>query len=73
MAKVKKRLTVKQAAEQTGARASTIRNLCARGYFPNAVRVESARGAAWEIPESDLGDYTPRLRGRPPKGTGTEE
>ena len=65
-------LTIREAAEITGASESSIRvwlsNEVERAKrFPNAYKETTPIGEYWVIPESDLEGYTNPGRGRPPK------
>jgi predicted site-specific integrase-resolvase len=60
-------LTTAQAAERLNVAQPTVKLWCRQGRFPNAVLEQTARGPVWQIPASDLKDFTPPKMGRPTK------
>ncbi len=60
-------LTSSKVAERLSVAHSTVRAWCNRGLFPNAARHETPAGSFWLIPEKDLKDFKPPMKGRPPK------
>jgi hypothetical protein len=71
-------LTVKEAAQATGAAENSIRvwlndEKQKAKRFPNAKRVSTPRGDYWLIPASDVADYKNPGRGRPRKNGTTRK
>lgn len=62
-----KQLSIKEVATQLGENAETVKGWRRRGLFPHAVRVDTPRGPVWQIPSSDLENFTKPARGRPSK------
>jgi hypothetical protein len=60
-------LSVKQVAEQIGAGVSSVRLWAQQGRFPGAELKTSPAGDYWLIPETALGGFEKRGRGRPQK------
>jgi predicted site-specific integrase-resolvase len=66
-------LSSSKVAERLGVAHSTVRAWCNRGLFPNARLEETIVGSFWVIPESDLKDFQPPERGRPPNKAGKKK
>lgn len=62
-----KLLTVREAAERTGAAIPTVNLWCRSGRLAGARQESSPYGDYWLIPESSLEGVVVRGRGRPPK------
>jgi len=60
-------LTVREAAERTGAAIPTVNLWCRSGKLAGARQESSPYGDYWLIPEASLEGVTVRGRGRPPK------
>lgn len=61
-------LTPAQAAKRLGVGKSTVQLWCKRGdVFPNARLEQTPLGEVYQIPESDLVNFTPPKMGRPAK------
>jgi hypothetical protein len=60
-------LTVREAAEKTGAAIPTVNLWCRSGRLPGARQESTPYGDYWLIPESALEGIVVRGRGRPPK------
>ncbi len=60
------KLTTAQVADRLGVSQQTVKLWCRQDKFPNAELELTARGPIWQIPESDLKDFTPPKRGRIP-------
>ncbi len=61
---VKMDLTTKQVAEKLSVKQVTVRAWCDKGFFANARKESSPRGDYWVIPETDLKNFKPPIRGR---------
>ena len=61
------KLTTAQVAVRLGVSQPTVKLWCRQGKFPRAELEQTARGPIWQIPESDLRDFTPPKRGRIPR------
>ena len=64
---MKETLTTAQAAERLNVAQPTVKLWCRQGKFPHATLEQTARGPVWQIPSSDLKDFTPPRMGRPKK------
>jgi predicted site-specific integrase-resolvase len=62
-----KTMTTAQAAKRLGVAQVTVNVWILKGYFPNAIREETARGPVWAIPEADVDSFIKPKRGRLPK------
>ncbi len=58
-------LSTKEVAALLGAAEVSVRKWCRTERFPNARREETARGAVWSIPATDLKDFAMRPPGPP--------
>ena len=63
------KLTLKEVADRLGENVETVRGWRKRGLFPHAESVATLRGPIWQVPESDLTNFTKPAPGRPPKQT----
>jgi excisionase family DNA binding protein len=70
---MKETLTTAQAAERLNVAQPTVKLWCRQGKFPHATLEQTARGPVWQIPVSDLKDFTPPQMGRPKKTPPQEE
>lgn len=50
-------LPVRQVAQEMGFCEDTVRIMCARGDFPNAVKSTNSPKAHWRIPEDDIKNF----------------
>ena len=61
------KLTTAQVAERLKVAKPTVKLWCRQRKFPNATLEQTVRGPVWQIPESDLKNFTPPKMGRPAK------